>query len=59
MEIYDIEKEAVVKLTEEEERKFLTRKGFILIQMENDATIYKLWKWIDNLIAENLIALRS
>ena len=59
MEIYDIDQEKVIKLNDDEERKVLTLKGFILTQLENDITVTGLWKWIDKLIAEKLVAARD
>jgi hypothetical protein len=59
MEVYDIDTEKVIKLSDDEERKLLTMKGFILTQLENDISITGLWKWIDKLIAEKLVAARD
>jgi hypothetical protein len=59
MEIYDIDSEKVIKLNDDEERKVLTLKGFILTQLENDITVTGLWKWIDKLIAEKLVDARG
>jgi hypothetical protein len=59
MEVYDINTEKVIKLSDDEERRLFTMKGFILTQLENDISITGLWKWIDKLIAEKLVAARD